>query len=113
MVDKEPFSDLRPGMDLDARDKASEVGEDARNDGHAHHPEAMRRAMDHDGVESWVSKHNLEPVPSSGVALEHRAKIGAKGIKHAVGHPMQRVHNADCPNPIGPGSGNKPLDEVG
>ena len=75
------LADRRSRMDLDAGEKADEIGEKARKERHARTMERVNQAMRLEGLKSGIEQNDLEPVARGGVAFERRAQIGEKGLK--------------------------------
>src|SRR5690606_11842662 len=72
VVDEATRSDLRPGMDLDARQESGEVGDEARHEAKPQPPEGVGDPVELKGVKSRVTQEHLEEVAGRRISFEHR-----------------------------------------
>ena len=70
VVDKQPATQQRAGMNIDARIETSDLREYARGQTQLHAPEAVRYAMEPYGPQPRIAKHDLQRGARGGVALQ-------------------------------------------
>jgi len=82
MVNEEPAADLRARMDLDAGEKAPDLGKQPANERDAMPVEEMRHAVIPESVEPRIGENHLEDAPEAagcGIAFKNRLDVA----KHA------------------------------
>ena len=82
MVDEEPFADHGPWVDLDSRQEAPDVRDEARQQAPAAPPRRVRQTMHPQSVETGIAQRHLEARPDRGVALEHDIDLFSNLLEH-------------------------------
>jgi hypothetical protein len=81
VIDEETVTDLRAGMNLDQREDASDLGEEAGEKAEAFIPEPVIDAVKPKRVQAWIAEQNLGVGPRGGIALADRADVVADGLE--------------------------------
>lgn len=75
VVDEDPLTDLRPGMDLDPREQAAHVGYDAGDDRDAVLPQPVGDVVQPQGVQPRVGQDDLQGAAGGRVAVPYGLDI--------------------------------------
>jgi len=99
VVNEEPAADLRTRMDLDAGEKAPDLGEQSGNEWNAVSVEKMRHAIVPQSVEPGIGENYLEDTPEAsgcGIAFKNRLDVAKHtfwlllpGVPGALAHRLQ------------------------
>src|SRR6266571_1992749 len=95
VVDEDATADLRPGMDLDARQPAAELGDEPPQPAQTAAPEPVRHLVDVDGVQTRVAGQNFPCGARRRVTLEDAGDIAAQFSEHG-----RHLKLTDCFNPL-------------
>ena len=82
VVDEEPIADLHAGVNLDARQEAPEMRDEAPQKLEVAVPRPMRHAVELDRVKTRVAQNDLQARAHRRVALEDDIYIFAKSLEH-------------------------------
>jgi hypothetical protein len=93
VVDEEPLADHGAGVDLDAGERAAEVGDQAGEERHTAPVERVREPVDLPRMEAGVGEDHLDCAPRRRVARERRLDVAPDGANegHGGGSPAFRV----------------------
>ena len=69
VIDEQPRSDVRSGMDLDACEETPDMGDKASQDQPAMHPQPMCQTMEEQGMHTGVTPQDLDDAPCRGITL--------------------------------------------
>ena len=77
VVDEQPPSQLRAGVNINAGEEAGDLREQPRQQAQLHAPEGVGEALNPDCPQSWVAGENLDPRTSGRITLEHGVDVFA------------------------------------
>ena len=81
VVDEKPPADLGAGVDLDSRQPAAQLGDEPAQNTPPAPPGGMGEAVRHQGMESRIQQHELEPRARRRVAGHHRVDFSAQALE--------------------------------
>ncbi|MNT50691.1 hypothetical protein D3C72_1876220 [compost metagenome] len=82
MVDEDAPADDRARMDLDARDDAGDIGNEAPHPLHAPRPAPVRPAMHDDGVQARITGQHLPAIAGGRVTFDDAVDVFAQVVEH-------------------------------
>jgi len=82
MVDEEASPNFRTGVNLDSREEAIEMRDQARCGEPVTSVEEMRKAMKPDGVESWVTEKDLYIILRCRISFFNRLDVFPNMLPH-------------------------------
>ena len=84
MVDKETAPDGGAGMDLDAREEAARLRDEARQQRHAPAIQLVGHAVQQNGMEAGITEQHLHHALGGGVFPENSLDLFPDGSQHAA-----------------------------
>ena len=94
MIDEKPFSDDRSRMDLNPRQEAPKVRDQARDQHPAAHKKCVGHTVQPDGMQPAVAEHHLGHALRRRVALKNDTNIAPDLCKHD--RFLSSVNNIGC-----------------
>ena len=90
VVDEEPSSDGRAGMNLNPGPEAGDLREVARQQTEAMPPEPVIQVMHPHRVKSRIVQQHGEPAGGRRIAVQHGLNVFSNGLQHALASPSVR-----------------------
>ena len=86
VVDDEPPPDFGAGMNFDGGDDAAQIRDKPGQQEKLPLPQPVGPTVNHQGMKTWIAKHDFEPVSGRRITFHERGNIFAESLEHSFHH---------------------------